>query len=227
MKNTRVFFIHTVNSVVPVFNELASKHLHETRITHIVDESLIQQALEAGGLTPLIMRIFCGHVMASADAGADVIQCTCSSMSPAVVLSRNLVSIPVLTIDEPVVRALVRRHRRIGVIATAISTLNPSVDLVRAAAADLGFTVKVIPVFCEGAYDALFAGNIKKHDSIVHAHLLSLIKRVDAVLLAQASMARIAAQDGIPRLAPIFTSPEPAIRHLARMVRRIKKRLGG
>lgn len=224
MKTTRVFFIHTVTSVVPAFNELASKHLQVVKISHVVDESLIQQALESGGLTPSITRRLCGHVMASADAGADVIQCTCSSMSPAVVLSRNLVSIPVLTIDEPVVRTLVRRHKRVGVIATATSTLNPSAGLVRSTAADLGFDVKVIPVFCEGAYDAMFAGDMEKHDAIVRMHLLSLIRRVDAVLLAQASMARIAAQDGIPRLVPILASPEPAIRHLQKTIRHLNRR---
>lgn len=222
-----VFFLHSVSTLTGMFNELCERFLPGVKITHIADESLIQRALAAGGLTPAIVRSVCQHVTAAQDAGADVIQVTCSSLSPAVAVAGRLVSVPVLTVDEPVGRSLVSRYRRIGVIATACSTLNPSAELVRRLAAESGRKVAVRPVFCEGAYDAFFAGDLKKHDAIVLAKLRRLVSQVDAVLLAQVSMARIAGMLApAERKIPILSSPEPAVRHLAKVVKKLSAAKG-
>lgn len=224
-KQPHVFFVHSVSTLTGLFNDLVGKHLPDARVSHIADESLIQRALAAGGLTPAIRRCLAGHVTSARDAGADVIQVTCSSLTPAVSVAAELVDVPVLTVDEPVARSLVRRFDRVGVIATACSTLDPSTDLVRRIAEQMRRRVKVRPVFCEGAYDAYFAGDLATHDRIVLDHLARLVRRVDAVLLAQVSMARIAEQlPPAQRRVPILTSPEPAVRHLASVVRRLSKK---
>lgn len=224
-KQPHVFFVHSVSTLTGLFNDLARKHLLQARISHIADESLIQRALAAGGLTPAIRRCLAGHITSARDAGADVIQVTCSSLTPAVALAGQLVDVPVLTVDEPVARSLVRRFSRVGVIATACSTLDPSTDLVRRTAEKLRRRVTVRPVFCEGAYDAYFAGDLATHDRIVLDCLRRLVRRVDAVLLAQVSMARLAEQlPPAQRRVPILTSPEPAVRHLANVVRRLGRK---
>ncbi|MBI5725968.1 MAG: Asp/Glu/hydantoin racemase [Planctomycetes bacterium] len=217
-----VFFLHSVSTLSGMFNELCGRFLPGVKITHVADEGLIQRALEAGGLTPAIVRRVCEHVTGSQDAGADVIQVTCSSLSPAVAVAGQLASVPVLTVDEPVARSMVGRYSRIGVIATACSTLNPSTELVRRLAAESGRKIAVRPVFCEGAYEAFFAGDMKKHDAIVLGKLRRLAAQVDAVLLAQVSMVRIANMLApAERKKPILSSPEPAVRHLAKVVRRL------
>jgi len=208
----RIYFVHSVSNLYGLFNELCSKHLPEAHITHLSDESLIQRALQAGGLTPGIIKRVCEHVTASEENGADVVQVTCSSLSPAVEIAQQLVSIPVLTVDEPVARALVDKYERIGVIATASSTLEPSVQMVNRMALLMKKKVKVTPVFCEGAYDAFFRGDLKRHDDIVLGKLRELMAKVDAVLLAQVSMARIAKLLGNDeKRIPVETSPEHAV----------------
>ena len=222
---TRIFFIHTVSGLHGMFNDLCAKHMTDFKTTHISDESLIQRALAAGGLTPVLYRRVCDHVAAAEEAGAEFIQLTCSSVSPCVDVARPMVGVPVLKIDEPVATQAVTQYARIGVIATACSTLTPSSDLVRQTAAAMGRTVEVTPVLCEGAYDAWFRGDTATHDRIVTEHLRDLMGRVDAVLLAQASMARLAnAMSDAEKTVPILSSPEPAIEHLARLVR--KKQAG-
>ncbi len=216
----RVFFIHTISGLTDTFNRLYAEHVGEGRLTHISDESLIQRALRADGLTPAIYRRVCEHVVAAEQAGADFIQLTCSSVSPCVDVAAHLVSVPVLKIDRPVVEQAVRAHRRIGVIATASSTLKPSTELVRQTARELGREVKVRSVLCEGAYDALLGGQMERHDAIVKAHLLELAEGSDAVLLAQASMARIASSlDEDEPDVPVLSSPGPAMERLGRLVR--------
>jgi hypothetical protein len=60
------------------------------------------------------------------------------------------------------------------------------------------------------------SGNGARHDAIVAAALKELATKVDVIVLAQASMARVvdtlAAAD---RMVPILASPGIAIQHLA------------
>lgn len=216
---TRLFFIHTVSGLTGMFNDLCAKHMQDVKTTHISDESLIQRALAAGGLTAVLYRRVCDHVAAAEEAGAEFIQLTCSSVSPCVDVARPMVAVPVLKIDEPVATLAVTQYRRIGVIATACSTLTPSTDLVRQTARAAARDVEVASVLCEGAYDAWFRGDMETHDRIVTAHLRDLMKRVDAIILAQASMTRVVnAMSASDKTVPILSSPEPAIAHLARLV---------
>jgi Asp/Glu/hydantoin racemase len=219
----RICFLHSVSNLYSLFNELCAKHLPEARLTHISDESLIQRALVAGGLTPAIIKRVCEHVAAAEEAGADVIQVTCSSLSPAVPTAQQLVSIPVLTVDEPVARKLVQQYRHIGVIATAVSTLEPSTRMVEAMAAQMNKAINVTPVFCAGAYDAFFRGDLTTHDEIVMGQLRQLMNQVEVVLLAQVSMARLANQlSNEDKKVPVEISPEYAVMRLKEVLSAVR-----
>jgi len=210
-----VGFIHTVNGLTERFAELAHELIPEAKLFHISDESLIQAALAAGGLTPWLYRRFCDHVVAAESHGADVVQITCSSVSPCVDVAKHLVSVPVLKVDEPMVEQAVSGHGRIGVIATAPTTLRPTTELVRTCAQSRGRSVELQSVLCSEAYDAFFAGDLARHDSIVRGHLCELMDVVDVVLLAQVSMARVAdTLTDAERIVPVLSSPRPAMERL-------------
>ena len=217
--SAKVLFVHTVTGLAEGFRGLCAEIIPDAALCHISDESLIQGLLAAGGLTPAVYRRICDHVAAAEEAGADAIQLTCSSVSPCVDVARHLVSVPVLKIDEPMVERAVSRHRRVGVIATAPTTLKPSSELVHLKARELGRSVEVAPVLCEGAYDAFLAGERERADGIVLDRLRDLMNRVDVVLLAQASMARVA--EGLAaeeRTVPVLSSPRPAVERLAEIL---------
>jgi len=116
---------------------------------------------------------------------------TCSSVGPAVEAARPFVNIPVMRVDQPMADLAVAMGRRIGVIATLATTLEPTTELVRASAAAHGREVDVIPYLCEGAFQAVVAGDTETHDRIVTAGLKELMRKVDVIVLAQASMARV------------------------------------
>lgn len=209
----KLAFIHTVPALSATFNELAKEILPEdVEVFHIGDEMLLKVVLSQGGLSPFIYRRVAEHVVAAEGAGADVVQLTCSSISPTVEAASMMVGIPVLKIDEPMVDKAIALGERIGVAATAPTTLKPTTDLVYERAEAAGKQVKVDPVLCEGAYEALFAGDLETHDRIVGETLRALMARNDVVLLAQASMARVA--DTIPaeeQTVPILSSPRMAV----------------
>lgn len=210
----KLAFVHTVPSLVGLFNDLSKELLPGVEVFHIADEMLLKVVLAQGGLSPFIFQRVAEHVVAAERAGATAVQCTCSSISPCVDASRPLVGIPVLKIDEPMVNAALKIGACVGVAATAPTTLKPTTELVQARATALGITAKVESVLCEGAYDALFSGDAQKHDQIVSQHLRELMKRNDVIILAQASMARVA--QAIPdaeKRVPILSSPRLAMEH--------------
>ena len=147
---------------------------------------------------------------------------TCSSVGPAVELSRPFVSIPVFRVDEPMANEAVRLGKRIGVAATLRTTLEPTISLLKARANAAGKHIEVLSAVCDGAFDAVIAGDTPTHDAIVGNALRDLCEKCEVVVLAQASMARVA--DGLPLSQrgsiPILSSPRLAVQFLAEVVKR-------
>ncbi|MBP1766854.1 MAG: Asp/Glu/hydantoin racemase [Candidatus Aminicenantes bacterium] len=219
MKDKRICFIHTVNGLVDMFTALSRELVPGGKLCHIVDETLIQRVLEAGGLTPAIHRRVAEHAAAAEENGAAVIQLTCSSISPCTDTIQRLVSVPVLKVDEAMVETAVGKYRKVGIIATAPTTLKPSTDLVFQKAGARKDPIEVESVLCAGAFDAFLAGRVDEHDRIVRGHLLNLMGKVEVVLLAQASMKRIAdALEEREKLVPVLSSPRSAVERLAKIL---------
>ena len=217
MTKKKLAFIHTVAGP---YAELAKEILPDVDTIHVMDELLLKTVVAAGGLTPFIYRRLVDNVVAAEQAGADVVQVTCSSISPCVDVARLMVSIPVLKIDEPMVDKAISLGKRIGVAATSPSTLKPTAELTLQKAALAGKDVQVDSVLCEGAFNALFYhGDTDTHDRIIREYLTQMIARNDVIMLAQGSMARVA--DTIPaeeKTIPILTSPRLALEHVRQVL---------
>jgi Asp/Glu/hydantoin racemase len=177
---------------------------------------LIKDVIRHNQLRPQTARRVTQHVAAAQDAGAEYIMVTCSSIGPAVETAATLVSVPVLRVDRPMADQAVAAGKRVGVIATLSTTLEPTADLIRRCAAMAGKQIDLKSKLCEGAFDALMSGDAEKHDATVAAALRELAAEVDVIALAQASMARVvdklAAED---RRIPILASPPLAVDFLA------------
>lgn len=218
MKKT-LALIHTSATLVPVFGQLCAAKLPGVDTFNIVDDSLVRAIGLKGGITPDIAARVAAY-LASAESGeADYILVTCSSIGPAVDAAAAGVKVPVLRVDQPMADEAVRAGRRIGVIATLPTTLNPTIELVRRRAALADKEIEVTSRLCAGAFEALMAGDADKHDAIVSAALRELSAQVDVILLAQASMARV-----VETLAPserkalILSSPALAIDYVAKQL---------
>jgi Asp/Glu/hydantoin racemase len=210
-----VAFLHTDTMLPAVFNDLADELIPGVERFHIVDESLLINTRKAGEVTPSTKRRVLGYVSSAVDAGADVVVVTCPSIGRTAEESRSFVSVPVLRIDEPMVIEACRYGSRIGVLATATSTLEPTVELIGRHVREVTVTSHV----CAGAFEALHDGDGDRHDELVRAGLREIAGEVDVVVLAQASMARIA--DAVPpetRAVPILSSPRLGMLRVAELV---------
>jgi Asp/Glu/hydantoin racemase len=220
MQQKTLGLIHTSATLVPVFAELCSKYLPDVKVFNIVDDSLIKNTIACGELTASTSKRVVNYAASAEEAGADFILFTCSSIGPAVETAATLTGVPVLRVDQPMADKAVQSGKRIGVIATLSTTLEPTSDLVRRRAAVAEKEIELIPVLCEGAFDALMSGDAATHDAKVGATLKKLSKEVDVILLAQASMARVVdTLDEADKKIPILASPTIAIQHLAEILK--------
>lgn len=216
MSSKTLGFVHTSATLVPVFQELAAKHLSGIETFHLSDDSLIKDVIRRNELTPLTAKRVGQHVSSAEEAGADVILVTCSSIGRAVESAAARANVPVLRVDQPMADAAVAAGSRIGVVATLQTTLDPTADLIRRRAVVAGREVVITERLCDGAFAALMAGDTAAHDAAVEDALRELSKGCDVIVLAQASMARVA--EALPpaeKPVPVLSSPTLAMQHLA------------
>lgn len=217
MNGKTLGLLHTSATLVPVFAELCRKRLPGVQTFNLVDDSLIKDVIARGALTPRTARRVVEWIGSAADAGADRILVTCSSIGAAVEAAAPLTTVPVLRVDQPMADQAVATGQRIGVIATLATTLAPTADLVQRRAKAAGREITLRSHLCAGAFEALMAGDTATHDRLVLAGLRELGSSADVIVLAQASMARVA--DALPpeqKHVPILSSPPLAIERLAR-----------
>lgn len=216
MKRKTLGLIHTSATLVPVFAQLCKDKLPGVEVFNIADDSLIKDVIRRGELTPQTAQRVAGHVASAEAAGADYILVTCSSIGRAVEAAAGQAKVPVLRVDKPMADQAVQTGKKIGVIATLPTTLEPTADLIQRRAAKAGKKITLTSRLCEGAFDALMSGDGAKHDAMVAAALKELSKQVDVIVLAQASMARVV--DGLSaqeKRVPILASPGLAVDYLA------------
>jgi len=220
MKKKRLGLVHTSATLVPVFAQLCKDKLPNVEVFNIADDSLVKGIREAGSLTAQISRRVAGYLESAELAGADYIMVTCSSIGPAVEAGAKLIGVPVLRVDQPMADQAVATAKKIGVIATLATTLEPTADLIRRRAEKGGKKIELTSRLCEGAFEALMSGDASAHDAKVAAALKELSKQVDVIVLAQASMARVvdtlAAED---KRVPILASPGIAVDYLATVLK--------
>ena len=216
MKKKRLGLVHTSATLVPVFAQLCKDKLPNVEVFNIADDSLVRGIREAGSLTATIARRVAGYLESAELAGADYIMVTCSSIGPAVEAGAKLIGVPVLRVDQPMADQAVATGKKIGVIATLQTTLEPTADLISRRAAIAGKKIGLTSKLCEGAFEALMGGDAATHDAKVAAALKELSRQVDVIVLAQASMARVVENlSAADKRVPILASPGIAVDYLA------------
>ena len=220
----RLVLIHTVPPLVEVFTRLAARELPGVALLHVLDEPLLERVRQKGMLDGEDVERLAGHVREAALVGADAVLVTCSTVSPAVDGARAQALFPVLKIDEAMVAEAVRLAAlsggRIGVIATNPTTLAPTCALIEAHAAQAGIQVTTETYMVEGALGYLLKGNTDYHDVLVERAVLEISGRVDVVVLAQATMARVLdAHLHNTVHVPVLSSPHLALRQVAALLK--------
>jgi hypothetical protein len=211
---SKLGLIHTVSKLGTTFAELTEELLPSVETIVISDELLLKRTVRDGDIDDVTRDRLRAHVAALTDYGVDAVLVTCSSVGGVVDEIAAEAEVPVFRVDRAMAERAVELGPRIGVLATLPTTLAPTAAVVESAARAAGRDVSVTPRLCEGAFAALDRGDAARHDAIIAEELDSLLEKVDVVVLAQASMARIAAKrpDDSSR---VLSSPRLAVERLA------------
>ena len=191
---TTIAVIHTGPVTVQPIKEQISEQIPGARVINIIDDSLLNDVRAAGHLTPEVASRIHSYMANAQAMRVDIILNACSSVGEAVDSVRNLISTPIVKIDEAMAEDASSIGRRIGVVATVSTTLEPTVRLVKKKAGEIGRTVEVTERIAEGAFEALLSGDGARHDEILKSTISTLAEQVDVVVLAQVSMARLVPQ---------------------------------
>ncbi len=203
----KVVIIHTSFISVDFLSSLFEELVPEAQLHHIVDDTLLAEIMASGGVTKNVARRYCAYAQQAQAAKADLIFSQCSSAGPAADIAGLLVDVPILKVDQAMAEEAVRLGRRIAVIATIGTTLEPSVKLIQAVAARSGKEVAIKPVLLPEAYEALFIQkNAKAHNQIIIDKINETQKDFDVIVLAQGSMVTLLSELKEVQV-PLLTSP--------------------
>ncbi|MFI7300690.1 aspartate/glutamate racemase family protein [Streptomyces sp. NPDC050121] len=201
-----------------VINEYLSELAPDARVLHFVDSDVLAAVVRDGEVSPASTQRMVHLAQAAQAAGADVIFSACSSVGPAIDVARRLVSVPIVKIDDAMAASAVETADAIGVLATVPTTLLPTRALVEEKARAAGRDITVQERLCEGAFSVLMSGDRDGHDAMVLDGARALAKEVDVIVLAQASMARLAPAIAEAVGKPVLSSPRSGTENAVRVL---------
>lgn len=206
-----VVLINTTAIVVEPIKKLFREMLPEVRVLNLVDEGILEITGKAGKVNEQVVRRICQLAVMAEEVNADLCMSTCSATVAAVDVAQRLVKIPFLKISQPMFEKAIEKGRRIGLLATDHATVEPSANLLQEVAKKNGKEITVTTVLNQEAFLARLSGDVEKHDQLVSASIKELSKKVEAIVLAQATMADLGAKAQKITDIPILTSPRLAI----------------
>lgn len=183
--------IHTTRLVIEPVHKSITASGQDLQINHVLDEGILRRLATLGRITPEITDWLTRMVASTEDIGAELAVVSCSSLSPCVNEVRDRLNIPVLKVDEPMMEYAVQQADRIGLVMTNPTTETPSQVLFKEVTQKLGSRAELEPELCPGAFAKLTTGDIEGHDAEVVEAIERMLERVDLIMLAQISIARV------------------------------------
>jgi Asp/Glu/hydantoin racemase len=207
--NMKVAVVYT--STTPELVEMVESELkaqlgeNNLEIISLKNPAILQEARDAGGVTFHCARELVNLYEEAVISGAEIIFNICSSIGDVAALAKPLYEscgISFVRIDEDMARAAVKAGRRIGVVATLRTTLEPTMRLIHACADEAAVKVELVEALADGAF-GLNQEQFK--EKLIEAG--GKVKdKVDILVFAQGSMA-YAAKDVSEALGlPVFSS---------------------
>lgn len=214
----KVTLIHTGFALVEVLTKLFKQHIPEAELTHIIDDSLLREVLANDGVTkPVIARMINYYISASYYS-PDCILNVCSSVGEVADIARMVINTPIVKIDEPMAVQAAERSSNIGVAATLKTTLEPTIRMIEAKASLAGKKINIVRTVCPGAFEELMGGRPARHDEMVLKCVSELASKVDIIVFAQGSMARLVTSLDISLASRILTSPLSGVMEVRRVL---------
>ncbi len=197
-------FLHTAAALAPGFDQLMAELAPDVPSRHLIAPDLLDTARAHGADAEATRAAVHDAAANTVDGGARVVLCTCSTIGDPD--EKADVGAIVMRVDRPMAEAAVAAGSRILVVVTLQSTIRPTTDLIRDAAEKLGRPVALSTLLAEAAWARFEAGDADGYYAEITDTVTKCSGDVDAVVLAQGSMAPAADLCEGAR-APVVSSP--------------------
>ncbi len=159
--NVKVALVYT--STTPELIELVEREVgavlpKETEVISYQDPSILAEVRDAGYVTAPPAARLVGMYMEAVSAGADAILNLCSSVGEVADAAQDIAKytgIPIVRVDEEMCREAVRQGKRIGVMATLPTTLEPTKNTIKRVAREMNRSVELVDALVDGAFGSL------------------------------------------------------------------------
>lgn len=216
-KPPRISLIHAVAVAMEPIHTAFKRDWPEAALVNILDDSLSGDRAAAKELSAALSDRMVALARYGHSVGADAILFTCSAFGPAIERAAAELPIPVLKPNEAMFEAALGYGARIGMLATFQPAVATMEDEFRQDAQRLGSAATLTTAVANGAMDALRAGDAQTHDRLL-AQKADALGDVDAVMLAQFSMAGAQAAVQAVSRQPVLSSPAAAVAKLRRLL---------
>ena len=95
-----VVLIHSLPSLIGVFDQLAAEILPGVLLQHILDEPLAEYIRQNGGVTSSDSARLWDHIKIAESIRARAVLITCAEITPLVENIRHLTTLPIIIMDE-------------------------------------------------------------------------------------------------------------------------------
>jgi len=206
-----------------VLKDLIKEIIPGASVHEIIDSSLIDEVVANGGVTPHIRHRMNTYFSFAEELGADIILNQCSSVGDVAANARTKVNIPIVSIDKGMAIKAVEGGKRIGMIATVATTVEPSRNNILRTAKEMGKDITLTTYLVDGAMDLLIkTGDVETHNKMVIGTVEKAAKENDILVLAQGSM--VVLEPLLTHLeVPVLTSPRIGIEYLKSVIDGMEK----
>lgn len=214
MKIGIVYTSTTPELIECIEKEIISNIGNDVSFLSFQDPSILEDAKKNGYVTAKAASKLINLYSQAISEGADIILNACSSVgevADSIQSFSRYCGIPIVRIDEEMCRQGILSGKKIGVMATLSTTLNPTKNTILRLAREVNRNdIEIVDCLVEGA----FGINQEEFKSKMSEYALKIADKVDVVIFAQGSMAYC--ESHIEKLIkkPVFSSPRFGARAL-------------
>ena len=184
-----LIYTSTTPELIELVEREVKKNLgEEVELFSLQDPSILADVRDAGFVTAAPAARLVSMYMKAACEGVDAMLNICSSVGEVADAAQSIadyIGIPIVRVDEDMCREAVRCGKRIGVMATLPTTLEPTRNTIKRVGREMGAYPELVDCLVEGAF-GLDQDQFKKRMAESAGEIAD---KVDVIVLAQGSMA--------------------------------------
>jgi len=222
LSGKKLGIIHAALITTRAVQKFIDETIPEVEIVPWVDDTIQNTNFRSrpGEIPPGNFAKFVQGALSQQAYGVDLILLACSTFNQAVEYGQPMLTTPLLQIDRPMMDLAVQDGCRIGLLATVPTTVPASERLLRLAGAEARKTIEIKTRLCTEAFQLIKAGHPEKHNEILLEEIDRLSGEVDAIVLAQVSMAALEPCLGNTRV-PVYNSGRTAFNRVREILEQL------